>query len=130
MLSWRTTARCAAGSRAAPCAAAPALAAPGGAYSEDVVSGRLRLRQGAGRGAYRFGLDALLLATDLPTDAMRAGAQIVEVSARAAPRSRPLALTSLTRFSRGRSQLGAANGVVALCVATRFPACQARSCRR
>ena len=48
------------------------------------MSGRLRLRQGAGRGAYRFGLDALLLATDLPADATKPGAQILEASARKA----------------------------------------------
>jgi tRNA1(Val) A37 N6-methylase TrmN6 len=67
-------------------------------FSDDVVSGTLRVRQGAGRGCYRSGLDALLLATDLPQGVLtRPGAMVLE--------------------------LGAAHGVVALCMALRYPAC-------
>ena len=102
-------ARCVAGSRAAPCAAPASVAgaeaaAPEPAYSEDVVSGRLRLRQGAGRGAYRFGLDALLLATDLPAAATCAGAQILEARKRVCADACPSPCAHLASLAAGRGE--------------------------
>lgn len=68
-------------------------------FSDDLVSGVLTVRQSAQRGAYRFGLDALLLATDLPDGLLQRAES-------------PLVL-----------DLGAGSGVVGLCVASRHAHC-------
>ena len=68
-------------------------------FSDDLVSGVLTVRQSAQRGAYRFGLDALLLATDLPDGLLERAES-------------PLVL-----------DVGAGSGVVGLCVASRHTHC-------
>lgn len=94
----------------------------------------LALRQGADKQAYRFGMDALLLATDLPPGSVFPGSVVCEVrggspSSFVATPPRALPGLDLTPRSAPRSpeQLGAANGIVSLAVSARCPDAEARS---